>query len=68
MHQYAWRTHRSQGLDFSSHRPEPPFLRPYPFWGFSSKELERENMRLKKIVAQQVMDIDALKELARKNW
>lgn len=32
------------------------------------KELEKENARLKKIVAQQVMDIDALKELARKNW
>jgi transposase-like protein len=32
------------------------------------KELERENARLKKIVAQQVMDIDALKELSRKNW
>jgi transposase-like protein len=32
------------------------------------KELEKENARLKKIVAQQVMDIDALRELARKNW
>ena len=32
------------------------------------KELERENQRLRKIVAQQAMDIDALKELHRKNW
>jgi len=32
------------------------------------KELERENARLKKIVAQQAMDIDALKDLSRKNW
>ena len=32
------------------------------------KELERENARLKKIVAQQAMDMDALKDLSRKNW
>ncbi len=32
------------------------------------RELEAENTRLKKIVAQQVMDIDALKELAGKEW
>jgi len=32
------------------------------------KELEKENARLKKIVAQQAMDIDALKDLNRKNW
>ena len=32
------------------------------------KELEEENARLKKIVAQQAMDIDALKDLSRKNW
>lgn len=32
------------------------------------KELERENGRLKKIVAEQAMDIDALKELASKKW
>jgi len=32
------------------------------------KELERENQRLRKIVAQQAMDIDALKEINRKNW
>ena len=32
------------------------------------KELERENSRLKKIVAEQAMDIDALKEIASKKW
>jgi transposase-like protein len=32
------------------------------------KELERENARLKKIVAEQAMDIDVLKEVSRKNW
>lgn len=32
------------------------------------RELEGENSRLKKIVAQQVLDIDALKELAGKEW
>ncbi len=32
------------------------------------KGLERENQRLRKIVAQQAMDIDALKEISRKNW
>jgi putative transposase len=32
------------------------------------RELEAENSRLKKIVAQQVMDIDALKDLAGKEW
>jgi putative transposase len=32
------------------------------------KELERENGRLKKIVAEQAMDIDALKEIASKTW
>jgi transposase-like protein len=31
-------------------------------------ELERENARLKKIVAEQAMDIDVLKEISRKNW
>ena len=30
------------------------------------KELEQENSRLKKIVAQQALDIDALKELLGK--
>jgi putative transposase len=32
------------------------------------KELERENTRLKKIVADQAIDIDALKEIASKKW
>lgn len=32
------------------------------------KELERENQRLKKIVAPQALDIDALKDVNRKNW
>jgi hypothetical protein len=32
------------------------------------KELERENTRLKKIVADQVLDIDMLKELNRGNF
>ena len=32
------------------------------------KELERENQRLKKIVADQALDIDMLKELNRGNF
>ncbi len=32
------------------------------------KELERENARLKKIVADQALDIDALREAAKGNW
>jgi putative transposase len=32
------------------------------------RELERENSRLKKVVAEQVMDIESLKELLRKKW
>ena len=32
------------------------------------KELEKENQRLKKIVADQALDIDMLKELSRGNW
>lgn len=32
------------------------------------KELERENARLKKMVAEQLLDIDMLKELNRGNW
>jgi putative transposase len=32
------------------------------------KELERENARLKKMVADQALDIDMLKELTRENW
>lgn len=32
------------------------------------KSLEEENRRLKKLVANQALDIDALKEVARRNW
>jgi hypothetical protein len=32
------------------------------------KELERENARLKKFVAEQVVDISILKEMNRKNF
>ena len=32
------------------------------------KELERENARLKKLVANQALDIDMLKELAEGNF
>jgi len=32
------------------------------------RELERENARLKKIVADQALDIDALREVAKGNW
>ena len=32
------------------------------------KELEKENARLKKIVAQQVLDLDSLKDLLGKDW
>jgi len=32
------------------------------------KELERENSRLKKLVANQALDIDMLKELAEGNF
>lgn len=32
------------------------------------RELEAENARLKKIVAQQVLDIDTLKDLVSKKW
>jgi putative transposase len=32
------------------------------------KELHRENTRLKKIVADQALDIEMLKELNRKKW
>ena len=33
-----------------------------------AKELEEENRRLRKIVAQQAMDIDALKDVLSKKW
>jgi len=32
------------------------------------RELGRENGRLKKLVAEQALDIVALKEIGRKNW
>ena len=32
------------------------------------KELEQENCRLKKVVPQQALDIDTLKELLGKEW
>ncbi len=32
------------------------------------KELERENARLKKMVAEQALDIDMLKEISRGNY
>ena len=32
------------------------------------KGLEKENIRLKKIVAQQVLDLDSMKELLGKDW
>lgn len=32
------------------------------------RELEAENQRLRKIVAQQSLDIDVLKDLNSKNW
>jgi putative transposase len=32
------------------------------------RELERENQRLKRIVADQALNIDALKEVAQGNW
>ena len=32
------------------------------------KELEKENARLKKFVAEQVLDMDTLKEINSKKW
>ena len=32
------------------------------------KELEKENARLKKLVANQALDIDMLKDINSKNW
>ena len=32
------------------------------------KELEKENVRLKKIVAQQALDLDSMKDLLGKDW
>jgi len=50
---YRWRT-KYRGMDVS----EAKRLR----------ALEDENARLKRIVAQQAMDIDALKEVLSKKW
>ena len=32
------------------------------------KELEKENARLKRLLAEQALDIDILKEVAKGNW
>jgi len=32
------------------------------------RELERENSRLKRLVAERDLEIDAMKELLSKNW
>ena len=32
------------------------------------KQLEKENARLKKIVAQQVLDLDSMKDILGKDW
>jgi transposase-like protein len=32
------------------------------------KELERENGKLKRMVAEQLLEVDALKEIAKGNW
>jgi putative transposase len=32
------------------------------------KELERENGKLKRMLAEQLLEIDALKEVAKGNW
>ena len=32
------------------------------------RELERENARLKRLVADQMLEIDGLKEIAKGNW
>lgn len=32
------------------------------------KQLKAENARLRRIVAQQAMDVDALREIVAKNW
>lgn len=50
---YAWRKH------FSS--LEPADVR-------RLKQLEQENGRLKKLVADLTLDIDVLKEVSRKKW
>jgi putative transposase len=50
---YRWRT-KYRGMDVSEAR--------------RLRTLEDENARLKRIVAQQAMDIDALKEVLSKKW
>jgi transposase-like protein len=32
------------------------------------KELERENQKLKRMLAEQLLEVDALKEVAKGNW
>ena len=50
---YRWRTKYS-GMDIAEVR--------------RMKELEEDNLRLRRIVAQQAMDIDLLKEVNAKKW
>ena len=50
---YRWKS-RFEGMDISEIR--------------RLRLLEDENVRLKKIVAQQVLDIDALKAVVSKKW
>ena len=50
---YRWRK-KFDGMDVSEAR--------------RLRELEAENARLKRIVAQQALDMDAIKELLRKKW
>ena len=50
---HRWRNHYG-GMSSSEARP--------------LKELEKENTRLKKLVAEQALDIDILKEVSRKNF
>ena len=50
---YRWKSQYS-GMDVSQLR--------------QLKELQAENSRLKRIVADQILDVDALKEINSKNW
>jgi len=50
---YRWKSQYS-GMDVSQLR--------------QLKELQAENARLKRIVADQILDVDALKEINSKNW
>ena len=38
------------------------------YGGMDSRELERENARLKRIVADQMLDITILRDINSKNW